>query len=110
MSAVGGAFHTRRACHETPRPHLHPLLGLRRRLHAAGRHDGVAVREPAARGGEVGVSEAVEFLAEVVKVQTLADHGLRVTLDLSEDEVIAAAKLMEFKRHGVAVKVRVEAE
>jgi hypothetical protein len=57
-----------------------------------------------------GVSEAVTFVAEVVKVQTLADHGLRVTLDLSEDDVIAVAKLMEFKRHGVVAKVTVEAE
>ena len=54
------------------------------------------------------MSDTVTFLAEVVKVQTLADHGLRLTLDLPEDEVIAAAKLMEFKRLGVALKVTVE--
>lgn len=50
------------------------------------------------------------FTAEIVKVQTLADQGLRVTLDLSEDEIAAAAKLMECKRAGVAVKVTVEPE
>jgi hypothetical protein len=50
------------------------------------------------------------FTAEVVKIQTLVDHGLRVTLDLSEDEIAAAAKLMECKRQGVAVKVTVEPE
>ena len=56
------------------------------------------------------VTDGITFLAEIVRVQTLADHGLRVTLDLPEDEVIAAAKLMEFKRLGVAVKVTCEAE
>lgn len=50
------------------------------------------------------------FVAEVVKVQTLSDQGLRLTLDLSEDEIAAAAKLMECKRAGVAVKVMVEPE
>jgi len=54
------------------------------------------------------VSDTVTFLAEVVKVQTLQDHGLRLTFDLPEDEVIAAAKLMEFKRMGVVVKVTCE--
>jgi hypothetical protein len=48
------------------------------------------------------------FTAEVTKVQTLADMGLRVTLDLAEDEIAAAAKLMECKREGVAIKVTVE--
>lgn len=50
------------------------------------------------------------FGAEIVKVQTLADNGLRVTLDLSEDEIEAASRLMAYKREGVAVKVRVEPE
>ena len=38
------------------------------------------------------------FPAQVVKVQTLADNGIRVTLDLPETEVFAAAQLMECKR------------
>lgn len=50
------------------------------------------------------------FTAEIVKIQTLVDHGLRVTLDLPEDEIAAAAKLMECKREGVAVKVMVAPE
>jgi hypothetical protein len=50
------------------------------------------------------------FTAEVVKIQTLADHGIRVTLDLPEDETVTAAKLMEYKRLGVAMRVRVEPE
>jgi hypothetical protein len=48
------------------------------------------------------------FLAEIVKIQTLSDQGLRVTLDLSEDEIAAAAKLMECKRAGVTIRVMVE--
>lgn len=48
------------------------------------------------------------FAAEIVKIQTLVDHGLRVTLDLPEDEIGAAAKLMECKREGVAVQVSVK--
>ncbi len=56
------------------------------------------------------MSDTVTFLAEIVRVQTLADHGLRLTLDLPEDEVLAAAKLMEFKRLGVVVKVTCEPE
>lgn len=56
------------------------------------------------------MSEPLTFVAEVVKVQTLVDHGLRVTLDLPEDEVITAAKLMEYKRLGVVVKVKCEPE
>lgn len=51
-----------------------------------------------------------DFPATVYKVQTLADNGLRVTLDFSEDEIAAAAKLMQYKREGVAVKVSVEPE
>lgn len=48
------------------------------------------------------------FTASVAKVQTLVDNGLRVTLDLEEGEIEAAAKLMTYKREGVAVKVTVK--
>ena len=44
-------------------------------------------------GQKVG-GEAIEFVAAVNKVQTLADGGLRVTLDLPEDAIIQAAWLM----------------
>lgn len=50
------------------------------------------------------------FLAEVNKVQTLVDQGLRITLDLPETEIAAAAKLMECKRAGVVIRVMVEVE
>lgn len=53
-------------------------------------------------------STRFSFIAEIVKIQTLADQGLRVTLDLPEDEIAAAAKLMTCKREGVAIKVTVE--
>jgi hypothetical protein len=48
--------------------------------------------------------EQIEVIAAVAKVQTLVDGGLRVTLDLSESEIVAAAWLMTCKRDGVAVK------
>jgi hypothetical protein len=51
------------------------------------------------------MSEALAFDATVYKVQTLVDCGLRVTLDLPEHEILAAALLMTFKRDGVALRV-----
>ena len=50
----------------------------------------------------------LRFDAIVARVQTLADNGLRVTLDLGENEVVAAAQLMELKRLGAVLKVTVE--
>jgi len=52
--------------------------------------------------------EAIEFPAQVVKVQTLADGGLRVIFDLPETAILPAAHLMECKRVGVAGNVRFE--
>ena len=54
--------------------------------------------------------EPIEFDAIVNKVQTLVDNGLRVTLDLLEQAIEAAALLMALKREGVAVKVTVKAD
>ena len=51
------------------------------------------------------MSDTVSFVAAVARVQTLADGGLRVTLDLPEDAVMAAAELMAFKRFGVVMDV-----
>ena len=53
--------------------------------------------------------ETVTFTAVVSKVATLADGGIRVTLDLPETAVMAAAQLMECKRAGVALNVTVQA-
>ena len=52
----------------------------------------------------------LRFDAIVARVQTLADNGIRVTLDLPEQAVVQAAQLMELKRIGVALKVTVEPE
>ena len=49
--------------------------------------------------------EQIRFTAEVHKVQTLADEGLRVTLDLPETTIPQAAMLMECKRHGIALDI-----
>ncbi len=54
--------------------------------------------------------DALRFDAVVYKISTLVDNGIRVTLDLPEQAIEAAAVLMAFKRDGVALKVTVEAE
>ena len=43
-------------------------------------------------------TESITFVATVAKVQTLADGGLRLTLDLPEDAIIEAAWFMKAKR------------
>ena len=48
--------------------------------------------------------------ADINKVQTLADMGLRVTLDLPENAVPAASRLMELRRAGIEVTVTFEWE
>jgi hypothetical protein len=52
-------------------------------------------------------NDALTFDATVAKVQTLVDNGLRVTLDLPEQAIDAAAVLMAIKRNGLAIKVSV---
>ena len=39
--------------------------------------------------------------AQIVKVQTLSDGGLRWTFDVLEDQVLQSSWLMECKRRGV---------
>jgi hypothetical protein len=51
------------------------------------------------------VNETIEFDAVVYKVQTLVDQGLRVTLDLPETALIAAAQLMATKREGMILHI-----
>ena len=43
----------------------------------------------------------ITFTAEVYKVQTLVDQGIRLTLDLPETDIPQAAMLMECKREGI---------
>jgi len=50
----------------------------------------------------------IKFQATVARVQTLADGGLRVTLDLPETAVMEAAQLMECKRFGVVLEVTIK--
>lgn len=45
----------------------------------------------------------IAFEATVYKVQTLVDGGLRITLDLPETAIEAAAKLMACQTAGVAL-------
>lgn len=54
---------------------------------------------------EVDLAEAIVFPAAVVKVQNMVDHGLRVTLDLSESYIMQAAMLMECQRMGVVLEI-----
>jgi hypothetical protein len=51
------------------------------------------------------MTEPAIFTAQVARVQTLADGGLRVTLDLPEQEIEAAAMLMAFKAYGKVGRV-----
>lgn len=52
----------------------------------------------------------IEFPAEVNKVQTLADGGIRVVLDLPETAIREAAILMECKRDGIFLIVTCKAD
>lgn len=47
------------------------------------------------------MENSIVFHAEVNKVQTLADGGIRVYLDLPEDEIAQMAMLAECKRQGM---------
>ena len=51
------------------------------------------------------MADPITFQATVAKVQTLADGGLRVTLDLPESAIMAAAELMACKREEAVLKV-----
>jgi len=53
-------------------------------------------------------NDALTFDATVAKVQTLVDNGIRITLDLPEQAIEAAAVLMALKRQGRALKVTVK--
>ena len=50
------------------------------------------------------MSETI-FWAIVGKVQTMADGGIRVYLDLPESAIVQAAELMAYKREGVVLDV-----
>lgn len=49
-------------------------------------------------------NQTITFEAEVYKVQTLADHGVRITLDLPETAIPQMAMLAEAKRQGLILR------
>lgn len=49
--------------------------------------------------------EPVTFWAIVGKVQTMADGGIRLYLDLPEDAIAQAAEMMAYKREGIVLDV-----
>ena len=49
--------------------------------------------------------EAIQFPAEIIKVQTMVDGAIRLTLDLPAGELGAAMKLMEAKQRGAILEV-----
>ncbi len=51
----------------------------------------------------------IVFVGEVNKVQTLADGGIRVTLDLPETAIAQAAMLMQCKVDGIALEFTAKA-
>ena len=51
------------------------------------------------------MSDAIQFPAEIIKVQTTADGAFRITLDIPADKVDIAAKLMEAKQRGAVLEV-----
>jgi len=60
---------------------------------------------PAGDISEKGNPAAIRFYAQVYKVQTLVDNGIRVTLDLAETETVIMAKLAECQRFGSLLNV-----
>jgi len=62
------------------------------------------------RGICVDTGEAViKFIASIVRIQTMVDGGIRVTLDLPEHAIMQAAQLMECKRAGAVLNITAEA-
>jgi len=51
------------------------------------------------------MAEPIAFHATVYKVQTLADGGVRVYLDLPETAIMQMAQLAECQRFGVVLNV-----
>ena len=51
------------------------------------------------------MGETIAFHATVYKVQTLADGGVRVYLDLPETAIMQMAQLAECQRFGVVLDV-----
>ena len=55
--------------------------------------------------GQSDGNQKIEFQAEVIRVQTMADGALRVVLDMSEDCIMQMAQLAECKRWGAVLNI-----
>ena len=55
-------------------------------------------------------TQKIEFQCAVARVQNMADNGVRVWLDLPEDNAMTMALLHECKRFGVVLKATLEPE
>jgi len=51
------------------------------------------------------MTDAIRFQAQVQKVQTLADGGIRLTFDLAETAIETATAMMEAKQRGALLEV-----
>jgi len=47
----------------------------------------------------------IRFTAQVARVQTMADGGLRVVLDFSEADIKQAGELMQAKKNGAVLEI-----
>ena len=70
----------------------------------------IAMAEDVAKGQEKVRVEPIKFKAEVAKVQTMADGGVRVVLDLGEDGRRVMEALTECKQNGVYLAVEAKRE
>ena len=52
----------------------------------------------------------IEFAAQVYKVATLADGGIRITLDLPDSYIPQTAMLMEIRRQMIPIIVSIKAD
>lgn len=51
------------------------------------------------------MAEAIKFVCSVYKVSTTVDNGIRVTLDMAENNAMQMAMLAECKRMGVVLDI-----
>jgi hypothetical protein len=50
-------------------------------------------------------SDVIHFKAQVTKVQTMVDGGIRIILDLPEDAIDIATKMMQAKQAGAMLEI-----
>jgi len=60
--------------------------------------------------GNMTKENIIKFSASVYKVQTLTDHGVRVTLDLPETCIPQMAMLAECQREGIPLMFEAKAD